>query len=261
MRLPRLIASDLDGTLMTEGTRVLSDRALPLITEYIRRGGIFVAASGRQYENIRDVFSPIADEIGYICYSGGLCVYNGEVVYQRFLEPTLAAELVDAFETTADSEAMISAPGAEMISPKEPDLYRYLADDVGMYTSVVDDLDRRVDRAYKVSLYNKDGNIDSAYWKERYGGRCTALDSGSVWMDFMPTGVSKGSALRALLDRLGISAEDCAAFGDNENDRDMLLTVGCPIVMSHSAPELKAVGKYTTDTVEDTLELMLRDAE
>ena len=257
MALPRLIASDLDGTLLAEGTRVLSDRALGLIREYIDRGGIFIAASGRQYENIRDVFAPIADRIGYICYSGALCVYGGKTVYERYLDKALAEELVNVIEATADSEAMVSAPGAELISPKEPLMYRYLTEDVGMYTRIVDDLNRHVDRAYKVSLYNRGGNIDSGYWKSRYGGRCTALDSGSVWMDFMPTGVSKGSALRALLDRLDIPAEDCVAFGDNENDRDMLLTVGCPVVMSHSADELKAIGKHITDTVEDMLDMMI----
>ena len=257
MKLPRLIASDLDGTLLTEGTRSVSDRAIALITAYIRRGGIFVAASGRQTENIRDIFAPIRDEIGYICYSGGLCLYRGETVYKRFHEPALAEEMTRAFEATADCEAMISAPGAELISLKEPELLRYLKDDVGAYTEVANDLCRYTDRAFKVSLYNKDANIDRQYWKARFGARCDALDSGTVWMDFMPTGVSKGAALQALLDRLNIAAEDCAAFGDNENDRDMLRLVGCPVAMSHADESLRAIAAYTTDAVEDMLEKML----
>ena len=261
MALPKLIASDLDGTLLLEGSRSVSDRALTLISEYIRRGGVFIAASGRQTENIRDIFSPIKDEIGYICYSGGLCLYRDKVVYERYLDPALAGELVTDIEATATSEAMISAPGSELISPKEPQMYRYLTEDVGMYTSVLNDLNLHVDRAYKVSLYNKDGDIDRAYWKAKYGRRCAVLNSGSVWIDFMPTGVDKGTALRALLDRLGIAPADCVAFGDNENDKGMLQLVGCPIVMRHAAAELKGIGKYTTDTVEDMLEHILHDTD
>ena len=164
MALPKLIASDLDGTLLLEGSRSVSDRALTLISEYIRRGGVFIAASGRQTENIRDIFSPIKDEIGYICYSGGLCLYRDKVVYERYLDPALAGELVTDIEATATSEAMISAPGSELISPKEPQMYRYLTEDVGMYTSVLNDLNLHVDRAYKVSLYNKDGDIDRIFY-------------------------------------------------------------------------------------------------
>lgn len=257
MNLPKLIASDLDGTLLREGTRVLSDRALRLITAYIDRGGIFIAASGRQYENIRDIFAPIRDRIGYICYSGGLCLYRGETVYERFLDPALAGELVQAIEATDDCEAMVSAPGAELISPKEPYLYRYLSEDVGAYTAVEEHLLRFTDRAYKVSLYNRDGCIDSTYWKARFASRCAALDSGSVWMDFMPTGVDKGSALQALLARLCIDPADCAAFGDNENDKGMLRLVGCPVVMSHAEESLRDIAKITADTVEDVLESIL----
>ena len=258
MQMPRLIASDLDGTLLKESTRVLGDRALSLIKEYISRGGIFVAASGRQTENMYDIFAPIRDEIGYVCFSGGLCLYRGETVYERCIEPALAEELISDIEDSADCEAMVSVRGAELISPKEPRLYSFLTDDIGAYTAVTDELKSVRDGIYKISLYNKDGNIDRDYWKRRYGSRCSALDSGTVWMDFIPDGVNKGTALKALLDRLGINPEDCAAFGDNENDKHMLGLVGCPIVMSHSADNIKALGRFTTASVEDALEKILR---
>ena len=258
MKLPKLIASDLDGTLLAEGTRVLSDRALCLIKEYMARGGVFVASSGRQPENMFDIFSPIRDEIGYVCYSGGLCLYRGEDVYERFIDPGLAEELIADIEDSADCEAMVSVRGAELISSKEPRMYSFLSDSIGAYTTVTGELKAVRDGIYKISLYNKDGRIDRAYWKERYGARCTALDSGEVWMDFIPTGVNKGSSLKALLDRLGIDPMDCAAFGDNENDKHMLQLVGCPIVMSHSAANIRALGKYTTDSVENALERILK---
>ena len=257
MALPKLISSDLDGTLLREGTRVLSERALALISEYIDRGGVFIAASGRQYENIRDIFFPIRDRIGYISFSGGLCLYRGEAVYERFIDPELAAEMIPDIERTADCEAMLSMSGAERISPKEPEMYRYLTEDVGAYTAVVPDLSVYRDGIYKISLFNKSGRIDRAYWKAKYGHRCAALDSGSVWMDFLPTGVNKGTALKALLTRLNINPADCVAFGDNENDKGMLELVGCPVVMRHAEESLRKIAKITADTVEDVLEQFL----
>ena len=168
MRFPKLIASDLDGTLLKEGTRTLSGSALSLIKEYISRGGIFIAASGRQPENMFDIFSPIRDEIGYVCYSGGLCLYRGETVLERFIEPVLAGELINDIEDYEGCEAMASVRGAEMISPKEPQMYSFLSDSVGAYTTVTDCLREVRDGIFKISLYNKYGRIDREYWKEKY---------------------------------------------------------------------------------------------
>lgn len=259
MTLPKLIASDLDGTLLLEGTRTVSDKALSLIREYLDRGGVFVASSGRQLENLYDIFSPIRERIGYVCYSGGLCLYRGETVYERTVDPELVDELTKEIENTPNCEAMLSVRGTELVSPKEPQMYRYLTESVGAYTTVTDDLLTVRDGVYKVSLYNKYGTMDRLYWKEKYGARCDVLNSGSVWIDFMPSGVDKGSALNALLEKLGIEPQDCAAFGDNENDAGMLRLVGLPIVMRHAADSVRALGRLTTDTVEDALEKMLSD--
>ena len=258
MKFPKLIASDLDGTLMTEGSHDLSERAIDLIEEYLDRGGVFVAASGRQYENMRDLFGRVSDRIAYICYSGGLCLSGGEVVYSRCIEPELAGELIPDIEAEPGCAAMLSVRGSEIISPKEPRLYSFLTDSIGAYADIVPDLTAIADGIYKISLYNHDECIDRDRWKADYSDRCSVLVSGRVWIDFIPTGVHKGTALEALISRMGISPDDCVAFGDNENDSGMLKLVGCPVAMASSAPHIRALGKYTTDSVENALEKILR---
>ena len=47
----KLIASDLDGTLLQDGTQELTPRAISLIHSLTQKGIYFVAASGRQYTN------------------------------------------------------------------------------------------------------------------------------------------------------------------------------------------------------------------
>ena len=61
----KLIASDLDGTLLHNGAQKLTPRAIELIHELTQKGVHFVAASGRQYDNERRLFSEIKDEISY----------------------------------------------------------------------------------------------------------------------------------------------------------------------------------------------------
>lgn len=73
----KLIASDLDGTLLQDGTQELTPRAISLIHSLTQKGIHFVAASGRQYTNERIVFDKIKDEISYIGENGSICMHQG----------------------------------------------------------------------------------------------------------------------------------------------------------------------------------------
>ena len=78
----KLIASDLDGTLLLDGAQDLSEDTCGLIREVCaKRGIIFFAASGRQYYSLKRLFAPIRDEIGYICENG--CVNYAPIVWTR----------------------------------------------------------------------------------------------------------------------------------------------------------------------------------
>ena len=76
----KLIASDVDGTLMQEGERVIPPSLFPLIRSMKEKGIHFAVCSGRQYANLRRLFAPVADDIGYICENGSLVVWQNEVI-------------------------------------------------------------------------------------------------------------------------------------------------------------------------------------
>lgn len=252
MRNIRLVASDLDGTLFLSGTRP-SEKAYRMIRELLDHDVVFVAASGRQYENMREVFAPFADEIGYICYNGGLTIYRGETVCEFFLDHALAREIITAVESTADCDAMASIRGTEVISRKDPALYPYMTGFVGAPTRVVDDLSALEEPIFKIAMYNADGHLNAEYWKARFGDRCNVLTSGNVWLDFVPKELNKGVALKELASSLGITADECLALGDNENDRGMLLAAGHPVTMKTSNPSVIGLGEYTAASVEEAL--------
>ena len=67
----KLIASDLDGTLLQNGVRTLSDTVIEQIKQVKRNWVIlFVAASGRQYTNLQRLFAPVCEDIAYVCENG-----------------------------------------------------------------------------------------------------------------------------------------------------------------------------------------------
>ena len=73
----KLIASDLDGTLLLNKAQTLPDDLFPLIRELNELGIRFVAASGRQYPNMKRLFAPVASDISFICENGALAVEKG----------------------------------------------------------------------------------------------------------------------------------------------------------------------------------------
>ena len=76
----RLIASDVDGTLIKDSTPDLYPEMVRAIRELKKRGILFCAASGRQYESLRNVFREVADDIAYIAENGALICYRNEII-------------------------------------------------------------------------------------------------------------------------------------------------------------------------------------
>lgn len=95
----KLIASDLDGTLLLNKAQSLPEEIFPLIRQLKELGIMFVAASGRQYPNMMKLFAPVASEISYISENGALAVDHGEVLYQDSFDRKLAEEIISAIMT------------------------------------------------------------------------------------------------------------------------------------------------------------------
>jgi Cof subfamily protein (haloacid dehalogenase superfamily) len=65
-------------------------------------------------------------------------------------------------------------------------------------------------------------------------------------------GVTKGSAITAVLGILGLSATDAIGIGDSWNDVEMFEVVGTPVAMGNAAPELQRLaGRVTTSVLDD----------
>ena len=82
MFMPKLIASDLDGTLLQDHARRIDEQTLQLIERCLDAGISFAAASGRQYQNLRHLFAPVADRIDYVCENGCLVFAGNKLIHR-----------------------------------------------------------------------------------------------------------------------------------------------------------------------------------
>lgn len=100
----KMIASDLDGTLLLNKAQALPEEIFSLIRELKELGILFVAASGRQYPNMKKLFAPVVSEIAYISENGALAVDQEEVLYQDSFDRELAGKIINAILAKKDAE-------------------------------------------------------------------------------------------------------------------------------------------------------------
>ena len=91
----KLVASDLDGTLLQNGAQELTPRALDLVRRLTEKGIVFVASSGRQYDNEVNLFNPVKDQISYIAENGSICIHKGNVIFRTVIAPELIRRTID----------------------------------------------------------------------------------------------------------------------------------------------------------------------
>ena len=252
-----MIASDLDGTLLLDGAQALTQEFFSLIRRLQGHDIIFYAASGRQYASLRRLFAPVADEIGYICENGCLSFFKGRKISQACMQADLGREIIRAMQRTGGLEVMVSGTETCYIQPTSSNFAALLHDVVGNNVTLVPSLLDIPEPYMKISFYEKGGLSDTSPWKKRFGDRCTVQTGGNEWLDIMPKGVNKWTAIKENLICLGISADEVIAFGDNENDRQMLCHVGCPITMEKARADIRILGRYHTDSVEKSLHRIL----
>jgi len=257
----KVIASDLDGTLMPDGAIHLPPHILPLISRLIEKGILFVAASGRDYQNERVLFEPIKDDIAYIGSNGAVCHYRNQCIFQAALRPELQQKLLQELEQAPDFGVFLVA---DDYSYMKADIARYLtaySDTIKM--KVVDNLSEVTVPLRKISAFHLEEDEEKTlafltHLKNLFSPEIRIVTSGTAWIDCMAADANKGSALQHLLKHLDVRPEECLAFGDQYNDIEMLRYAGTSYAMKTAAPDVIAAADAVTDSVETILKELLQ---
>lgn len=238
----RLIASDIDGTLLLNGAVDIPQEIFAQISRLERKGILFCPASGRQYSSLRRLFAPVADRVPFLCENGAV-VYGpgcpGPVLSKTMMDRTLAEKLSRDIIALPGVEVLISGANTSYLCPKDPavvELVRYF---VGNNTTLIPAPEDVPEDIVKVSAYCP-GLMEETRRAllPEWEGRFRAAVAGSAWLDF--TLADKGLGLRRLCGALNINLDEVMAFGDNYNDLPMLELAGHPWMMDSAAEELRA---------------------
>lgn len=250
----KLIASDLDGTLLQNGAQSITETALDLIKKLSARGIIFVAASGRQYPNLYRLFQDASKDMAFIAENGALVIYREKQIYKSVMERDLAMSIIKDIYQTQDCEVLISGWDTSYLKPKTEEYYHRMKNIVKNNVTVINDFEEIKEEILKVSVYDKQGIASSAeYFERQWSSKVKSTVSGLQWLDFVNPHVNKGVSLQALIQALNIAPSEVMAFGDNYNDLEMLSLAGYGYVMENAVDDIKSRYSYRCKSVEEIL--------
>ena len=265
----RLIATDLDGTLLDSQSE-LSERTVRAVSQTMEAGAKFVLASGRMSESTGAFARQLSTNAPIIAFNGAVAVdwRTGDTLFRRAISAESArrvarmAEELGIFiqyfpergffyekrvpEVCDDYEGRIRMRGVELLKPLS-----------GWIEKPAMKLLSLGENAKLIMLRDE----ILAEFPE-----ISAMLSHPTYLEIVSAGVDKGAALRSVAECFGIPREEVAAFGDADNDVQMLQYAGRGYAMESGDANVVAGAEFVapsndSDGVARVLEELLAQNE
>lgn len=247
----KLIATDMDGTLLDSSKNMPQD-FYDVISRLKGMGVTWVIASGRSYATLRREFAGRLNDLVFICDNGAYVVQSDRIISLDLMKKDDITQIINASREIDCKLLLCGMHGTyhEYFGTEkaEKEINSYYVNQI-----IVDDLLDVDDDIFKLALYDPAGAEDHAYARltEKFGSRFNMQTSGLYWMDIMNQGINKGTALKRIQSRLGVTREETMAFGDYMNDMEMLDESGESYAMKNGHELVKKsaahITRYTND--------------
>lgn len=243
----RLIATDLDGTLLDDAKQLPAD-FYEVLGALRARGIAFAVVSGRSYSAARVPFGEAAPRMDFLCDNGAFCVEQGTPVFSSVI-PRQLVEEADAAVLALGPRVRAVLCTAQGVWVRAHGAAPEFANRLSSYynaQTLYDDMREVKGDVFKVAVCDLDGAGEHSYpvLSARFAGRLSAVWSGPYYMDLMNPGIDKGGALRWLQARLGVRRDETLAFGDYYNDIGLLGAAGTPVVTENAPADMRAHARF-----------------
>ena len=254
----RCIALDLDRTTL-DGQGRLSPGNREALIDAIRKGIHVVIASGRAFSTLpQDILE--VPGIEYAITSNGAAVYHIPTGHclRRYTLTAPSVEKILSFTTTeslayetfingiayADA-AYVQDPVAHGASPQA---ISYIQATRNPVEDIQEFMHTHREELDSIDLVVRDATQKQRLWNtmQLHIPDIYITSSISELLEISHRDAGKHSGVRFIAERLGLSSSEIAAFGDGDNDIDMLSYVGCGIAMENGTPACKAAADYVT---------------
>ena len=240
----RLIASDIDGTLVPDGAPALNPEYFEVIPALQKKGIIFCPCSGRSYQSMHTLFAPIADSLYFISENGTILRTEEKVLYTWPVPAEYVRPLVEEGRKLPGISVMICTPDKTYCECGEDgELYRTMHDDYHYnIENIPDVLDVPADQVLKVSYFHSGDRIEEVcapVTESDWAKKVQLLCAGTKWLECVALNAGKGEAFALLQELLDIPQEETVYFGDNMNDLSAFTEAGVSATVSSARSEVR----------------------
>lgn len=246
----KLLATDLDGTLLKDNK--VTEENSESVYKFQKEENLLVISTGRPYNGIgmlKEENNIIADY--YILLNGALVVDSlGNMIEQKFIEKDIIENILeDVFE----NNTFISLESGYMtyILTEGDDLPYPIKKKVNSLGEIEDKLSlitvySPMKEIYEIEILKNNIN-------KKYGENIIAYRN-DKYIDIVPVGCSKGSALKDLVEKEQTIEDNVYAIGDSWNDVSMFEAVKNSFTFNYAETELKKHATYIVSSVSECIE-------
>ncbi|HET7580912.1 MAG TPA: Cof-type HAD-IIB family hydrolase [Bacillales bacterium] len=256
MKDPYLIAVDLDGTLLND-EKIITEKTLERLNQAQKMGHKVVIATGRPFRASQAYYEILALDTPVVNFNGAFVHHPLDKDWGVFHTPlplkmattiiqtceafhvrNIIIEVADDIYFRYEDEFVIDTFSAGNPAYHTGDLRNLLHDDP---TSIV--------------IYPDDENVEELrdLLETEHTEAVEQRSWGAPWnmIEIVKGGVNKARGLKRIAESYGIPPERIIAFGDEDNDLEMIQFAGHGVAMENAIDDLKDIASFVTASNND----------
>ena len=250
--MKKLFFFDIDGTLLSTPTGLvdISDKNKEAFRELQAKGHSLFIATGRTKCFIVDPIYRFGFD-GYVTCNGAYVEYEGKLIFKHPFENECLKKLIQVCDKY-QYDYYIEGVNEIYVNNKQKESVVEFAKRWEMKQEVmVDHFDANQIEAY-IAMVKVNQEADIEKLMTLLGNDFDiSRHPGQLSFDLNVKGINKGKGIEALLETIHFPRENTYAFGDGNNDLEMIEAVGCGIAMGNGVEPLKQVAKMVTSSVQE----------
>lgn len=275
----KLVAIDLDGTMLNQ-YGIVTQKTKNSIKKAQENGIEIMIASGRPIDSVKTISKEIGSENYFISGNGSIIydIKKDEIIYENVLKKQKALEIIKICEENSifynvytEKEIIAKNLQYNVLYYHKENLTKSEEDKthVNIVEDIYDYIEKTDSKVLKVMICDKHQTIFNAIIRKlkevddievlevsHMSRKIIRQGTEEIPIEYFYTEISaknvdKWTALEFLKEKLQISSDEIVAIGDNVNDKKMIEKSGYGIAMGQSAPQIKEIADYITDSNVD----------
>ena len=245
INMVKAIFFDVDGTLLSHSINAIPPSTLKALDALHEKGILLIIASGRHLSELKELplhnyhFDAYITQTGQICYDKDF-----QTIFKEPIGKEDTRILVEAFESKVMPVVLLN----------ESELYINYIDDyvvkvqASINTAIPEIGTYKGEDLYGATVFGKPEPINGLVSRMKGCRRSFWHDSAS---DIILSSAGKVKGIEAVMKYFDLKQDETMAFGDADNDLDMITYVKIGIVMGNGSDNMKKIADYITDSVDN----------